>query len=144
MERMLKGRSSHRWDVYREDSLKAQIWQNHGAENHLWVTNNTSIPVNWKDFLHVDANKYRLFRLLASAIQEFQPPHGKHIISTHGQNAVSSPMSDLSDLYCTLEEADTRLPFHASHAFHHGFSKMMIRGMLVPVLRNWNWWVNPI
>ena len=107
------------WDVYREDSLKAQTRRNRGA-------NNTSIPANWRNFLRVDANKDALFRLLASAIQEFQPPIGKKIISTLGQNAVSSPISDISDLCCIYEEADTRLLFHASHSFHDGFSKMMI------------------
>jgi len=35
-------------------------------------------------------------------------------------------MSELSDLYCTHEEADTRLLFDAARAFHRGFSKVMI------------------
>ena len=48
------------------------------------------------------------------------------MISNHGQNAVPSPVSDLSDLYCTHDEADTRLLFHASQGFHRGFSKVMI------------------
>ena len=30
-------------------------------------------------------------------------------------------------LYCSHEEADTRLMFHAFHAFRRGFSKMMIQ-----------------
>ncbi|KAK3775668.1 hypothetical protein RRG08_049847 [Elysia crispata] len=29
-------------------------------------------------------------------------------------------------LFCTQENADTRLLFHASYSFHHGFSKVMI------------------
>ncbi|KAK2153153.1 hypothetical protein LSH36_305g00023 [Paralvinella palmiformis] len=70
------------YGVYRgEDSLKAQTRQNRDAGNQLRVTNNTFFPVNWKNFLRVEANKDGLFRLLANAIWEFQPPHGKQIIS---------------------------------------------------------------
>ena len=114
------------WDVNREDSLKAQTRQKRGAGNQLRVGNNTSIPVNWINFLRVDANKDGLFRLLINPIQGFQPAHRKQIISTHGHNAVLSLMSDISDLFCTQEEANTRLLFHASHAFHRGFSRVMI------------------
>ena len=114
------------WDVYKEDSLKAQTRQNRGSGNQLRVANNTNISTNWKNSLRNDANKESLFQLLANAIQEFHPPQGKQVISTGGQHAVSSSMSDLSDLSCTHEEADSRLLFHASHAFRHGFCKVMI------------------
>jgi len=114
------------YGVYRgEDSLKAQTRQNRDAGNQLRVTNNTFFPVNWKNFLRVEANKDGLFRLLANAIWEFQPPHGKQIISKYGHNVVSSSLSDLSDLYCNHEEAYTRLLFYDSRAFHHGFSKVI-------------------
>ena len=33
----------------------------------------------------------------------------------------------MSDLSYTHEEADTRLLFHASHSFHHVYTKLMIR-----------------
>ena len=109
------------WDVYREDRLKAQTGQNCGAGNQLRVANNTYILVNWKNFIRFDANKDGLFRFLANIIPD--PPHGKQIISTHGQNAVSSPMSDLSDLYCTHEQAHTQLLFHASRALIMDFPR---------------------
>ena len=32
----------------------------------------------------------------------------------------------MSGLFCTQEEADTRLLFHASHSFHHGYNKVMV------------------
>ena len=115
------------WDTYVEDSLKAQTRMNRGSGNHLRVSNSTNIPaVDWKSFLRCDANKDSLFHLLADAIREFHPPQHKQVISTYGQNAVSSATADLSDLSCTHEEADTRLQFHASHSFHHGFTKLMI------------------
>ena len=112
--------------VFLQDSLKAQTRQNCGAGNHLQDANNTNIPGNWNSFLDCDSNEESLFQLLANAIQEFQPPQRKLVISTHGKNAVSSPITDLSDLSCTHEKADTRLLFYASHSFHQGFTKLMI------------------
>ena len=59
----------------------------------------------------------------------FNHPQGKLVISTHGKNAVSSPIADLSDLSCTHEEADTQLLFHASRSFHQGFTKLRIHAI---------------
>ena len=128
IERMLQDvvRIDVVWDTYVEDSLKAQTRMNRGSGNHLRVSNSISIPVDWKSFLRCDANKDSLFHLLADAIREFHTPQQKQVISTYGQNAVSSAIADISDLSCTHEEADTRLQFHASHSFHHGFTKLMI------------------
>jgi len=119
------GRLDVVWDIYKEDSLKAQTRQNRGAGNHLRVANNINIPGNWNNFLHCDSNKESLFQLIANAIQEFQPPQRKLVISTHGKNVVSSPIADVSDLSSIHEEADTQLLFHASHSFHQGFTKMI-------------------
>ena len=85
-----------------------------------------NIPVDWKSFIRCDANKDSLFHLLADEIREFHPHQRKQVISTYGQNAISSVIADLSDLSCTHEEADTRLLFHASHSFHHVYTKLMI------------------
>ena len=116
------------WDTYIEYSIKAQTRMNRGSGNHLRVSNSTNIPVDWKSFLRCDDNTiiYSLFQLLADAIREFHPPQRKQVISTHGRNAVSSAIADLSDLSCTHVEADTRLLSHASHSFHHAFTKLMI------------------
>ena len=70
------------WDVYKEDSLKAQTRHNRGAGNHIRVANNTNIPGNWNNFLHCDSNKESMFQLLDNAIQEFQLPQRKLVIST--------------------------------------------------------------
>ena len=114
------------WDTYMEDSLKAQTRMNRGSDNHIRVSNSTNITVDWKSFLRCDANKYSLFHLLADAIREFHPPQRKKVISTYDRKAVSSTIADLSDLSCTHEEADTRLLSHASHSFHHAFTKQRI------------------
>ena len=78
------------WDTYIEDSLEAHTRMNLGSGNHHRVSNCTKIPVDWKSFLRCDANKDSLFHLLADAIREFHPPQRKQVISTYGQNAVSS------------------------------------------------------
>ena len=121
IERMLQDvvRIDVVWDTYVEDSLKAQTRMNRGSGNHLRVSNSTNIPVDWKSFLRCDASKDSMFHLLADAIREFHPPQQKQVISTYGQNAVSSAIANLSDLSCTHEEADTR---RLSHASHHGFT----------------------
>jgi hypothetical protein len=90
------------------------------------IANSTSIPMNWVNFLRVDSNKDGLFHLLATAIQEHQFPVGKTVISTYGENAISSPILDLSELHCTHEEADTRILYHAFHAIERGLSKVII------------------
>ena len=122
------------WDVHRDDSLKAYTLQNSGTGRRIRVANNTSILANWKNFFSVDANKDALFKFLAATTQELTSPQGKQIISTHGQNVVSSPITDLSMLYRSHEEADTQLIFHASHAFRCGFSKMMIHATDIDVV----------
>ena len=107
------------WNVYK-NSLKTQTRQDRGSGNHIRVDNTTKIPTKWKNFLRCDAYKDNFFKLLASAIQEFEPPQQKHVVSTHDPNAVSSPIADMSGLFCTQEEADTRLLFHSFHSFHYG------------------------
>ena len=62
------------WDIYKEDSLKTQTRQDRGSGYHLRVENTTQIPTNWKNFLRCDANKDTFFKLLASELQECEPP----------------------------------------------------------------------
>ena len=99
------------WDVYINDSLKAQTREKRGHGSRIKLESDTIIPSNWNMFLCCDKNKDNLYKLLASAIQELQPPSPKIVIATKGQNAVSTPISDMSDLTCSHEEADTRLFF---------------------------------
>ena len=111
------------WDVYRKDSFKAQARQSSAtAGSQIKIANSTSIPMNWANFLRVDSNKDGLFHLLATAVQEHQFPIGKTVICTYGENAISSPILDPSELHYTHEEADT-MPWHA---IERGLSKVII------------------
>jgi hypothetical protein len=64
--------------------------------------------------------------LLACALQELQPPPLKLLIGTKGQNAISSPVVDTTGLICAQEEANTRLLFHAFHAYNQRYKKRMV------------------
>ena len=96
------------WDIYK-NSLMTQTRQNRGSGNHIWVDNTTKIPANWNNFLRCHANKDNFSKLLTSAIHEFEPPAQKQVISAHGPNAVSSPIANMSGLFCTQEEANMLL-----------------------------------
>ena len=116
------------WDTYIANSLKEQTRQNRGSGAPMKVEQNTRLPANWKDCLRSNRNKEALFNLLAVAIQECEFSSHKQVISTFGQNALSSPIGyDVSELYCTHEEADTRLLFHAKHLYEKGFRKILIQ-----------------
>ena len=61
------------FDVYHEDNLKAQTRQNHSAGSQICAANNTSLPANWNNIIHIDANMDVLLKLLAT-VQEFVSP----------------------------------------------------------------------
>ena len=86
-----------------------QTRQDSGSGDHIWVNNTTMFPANWKNFLRCDANKDNFFKLLTSAIHEFEPPAQKQVISTHGPNAVSSLIADMLGLFSTQGEANMLL-----------------------------------
>ena len=90
------------------------------------MRNITAILMNWANFNCVDANKEGLFHLMATSIQEHQFPFGKTIISTYGENAIYSPILNLSDVRCTHEVADMRILFHAIHAIESDLSEVII------------------
>ena len=114
------------WDVYRKDSLKSQTRKKRGNGCQIKVDTDTMVPSNWKAFLSCDENKDSLFKLLACAIRELQPSPQKIVIATQGDNAISTPILDMSGLACSQEEADTRLLFHAFHAYNQGHRKLMV------------------
>ena len=89
------------WDTYKENSLKTQRRQDRRRGNHniICVDNTTKIPTNWRNFLPCDANKGNFFKLLATAIEEFEPQQ-RNKWSVHiDQNTVSSATTDMSGLF---------------------------------------------
>ena len=48
------------------------------------------------------------------------------MVSAYGPNAVSPLIAIMSGLFCTQEEADTRLLFHSFHSYHYGQKNVMV------------------
>ena len=98
------------WDVYIDNSLKESTRDMGGTGTRRRVVPSARLPVNWKGFLRVSANKAELFSLLAERIA-MECVAGKQIISTFGNNVLSSPQrEDTSTIEpCNHEEADTRI-----------------------------------
>ena len=87
----------------------------------------TSIPQNWGNFLHVDSNKKALFSFLASALQTVVVPDGKILLTTQDEEVKSKPLSDVSLIQpCTHEEADSRMVLHAWHSYQQGYRSIII------------------
>jgi hypothetical protein len=115
------------WDTYRIDSLKAGTGQSQGTGVSLCVAGNTAIPQNWSSFLLVDSNKKALFAFLASAVETMPVPDGKLLLTTHEEDVISNPPSDVSQLQsCTHEEADLHMLLHAWHAYQQGYRWIVI------------------
>ena len=114
------------WDEYVENSLKATTSSDQGTSVPRRVAANYQLPHNWKDFLRVDENKYKLFNYLAESIAS--PKVEKQVISTYGKQVLSTlPRDDTSSLApCTHEEADTRMLLHVQDAVQRGHKKILL------------------
>ena len=115
------------WDSYKQDSLKESTRRNRGTGTPLHMTEQTSVPQNWGNFLRVDSNKKALFSFLASALQTVVVPDGKILLTTHDEEVKSKPPSDVSLIQpCTHEEADSRMVLHAWHSYQQGYRSIII------------------
>mgnify|MGYP000034812403 FL=1 len=52
----------------------------------------TTVPKNWKEFLHVDENEKELFSFLAEQIPPVEFGNGKYVITTKGEQVLCSPL----------------------------------------------------
>ena len=116
------------WDVYRVDSLKAEVRERRGAGIRRRVLSASQIPRNWKSFLRVSENKSELFHFLAEEVSLIQVD-GKEVYSTCGEHVLTSPHREDCDLLelCTHEEADTRIIVHLADAAQQGHRRVMVR-----------------
>ena len=124
------------WDDYLENSLKATTRGKRGSGVRQRVAADIKLPRNWKEFLRVDQNKQELFRYLAESVTSIDDD--KHVISTHGKQVLSiMPISrdNMGRLApCNHEEADTRMLLHAADAVQCGFTKILLRTVVVLIL----------
>lgn len=70
------------WDVYKKDSLKADVRRKRGAGIRRRVTPSTKIPNNWAGFLRVDENKEELFVYLAEMMRNTTIPQVEYSLFT--------------------------------------------------------------
>ncbi len=83
-----------------------------------------TVPSHWQGFLRRNENKTELFAFLAKHIEAHNVP-GKQLLSTHGEDVVSSSFVDKDGLApCTHEEGDTRVLLHAAHAAKKGYRRV--------------------
>ena len=98
------------WDVYREDSLKSTARETRGTRTRGRVASSSKLPKNWKSFRHVSDDKTEWFPFLAKELQAIAI-EGKEVYTTYGEFVLSSQPTEI--MYCSHEEADTRLVLHA-------------------------------
>ena len=66
------------WDLHKDDSLKKSIREKRGSGQRRKVLGSTRIPLDWKLFLRVDANKDELFRFISSKVREWSDRNLSH------------------------------------------------------------------
>ena len=116
------------WDVYLPDSLKAETRSKRGKGFRRRVAKSSTIPGNWKDFLHISENKTELFSFLARSVTSVEITADKQIVSTYHDGTLCSQPRDTQGLApCTHEEADTRIMLHLKDIVMEGNSKVLIK-----------------
>ena len=113
------------FDVYRQDSLKAETRQTRGSEARRKVVGNSRTPKSWNSFLRCDENKTELFGFLADKMITAQT--NKRIIVTKDADIVCNSDINKNILApCNHEKADTRMFVHAKHASSTGSRTLTI------------------
>ena len=113
------------FDVYSENTIKASARAKRGVGKRIKVTASTSLPKNWKMFLHVYENKTKLFHLIAATIKNYK---GNEKIVVTKDNCVLSnfPFEDEIMSPCNHEEADTRMFVHVRRLVLRGHTDIII------------------
>ena len=129
--RPLKEESVTRVDVvfdrYFDTSLKGDTRDRRGTSFKVAVKEDTPIVRDWGKFLKESSNKDQLFTLLAEKITT-ERSDSKVVVSTNGENVISSVVVDTSDISpCNHEEADTRIFLHAKNISAAGHQKISVK-----------------
>ena len=128
------------FDVYRHTSIKSGC-RSHRAGSSKRIRRMVDrengrtcpLPVNWNTFINLLENKEDLVAFLASELIKRCPnlPEDRELIvagGTHnGEGALSSKSGELRLLHTSQEEADTRMFFHANHAYNSGYETIVVR-----------------
>lgn len=89
---------------------------------------NVKIPDNWTTYISVPENKASLAKFLSEEMINIVTEG--EIITSGGfeqqDHAMSNQNSDVSGLFATHEEADTRIILHGGHALSKGFHRLIV------------------
>ena len=112
---------------YFDSSLKGDTRDRRGTSFKVAVKEDTPIVRDWGKFLKESSNKDQLFTLLAEKITT-ERSDSKVVVSTNGENVISSVFVDTSDISpCNHEEADTRIFLHAKNISAAGHQKISVK-----------------
>ena len=128
-------------DQYPEHSIKANEKSRRAAQGSTLVKiygKNQATPAQWKKYLSSGKNKEALILFLIDCWKDSQSEDltGLTLYATRAHECLKiSPASqstvvettEVVELECDHEEADTRLLLHAKHASDHGFSVVAIK-----------------
>lgn len=115
------------FDRYTSNSLKADTRESRGSGISIKVSDSTTIPKQFKQFLCVNENKTQLFQLLAKKMVTDEYP-GKQVLCTYDDQVLTSTTMNVDSISPTShEEADGRLLLHVKHAVDSGHARILIR-----------------
>ena len=128
-------------DRYPELSIKSQERQSRSQKGMVKIKiagRTQKCPTQWKKYLSVDSNKVNLIEFLQKEWirNEYAAKlHGNNLFVTHedkctrltSTDGLEVCATDVWELRCSHEEADTRLLLHATHAEVEGHSSVVIR-----------------
>ena len=105
------------FDVYREDSLMAEMQEGRGNAFRISMNDSTLIYSDFKKFLRYNDNKVKSFLLITDKVPILTQIISATVISTKQSEVTSNSKNNLSpSLPCNHEEADIRIFVHVSHA----------------------------
>ena len=116
------------FDVYREDSSKAETRDCRESSVRVSVMDTTPIVKDFKRFLRHNDNKTELFCMIADKVSECLNDVSATIICTKLSEVVINSAIDLVSLLpCNHEEADTRIFVHVNDAANVGRQYISIK-----------------
>ena len=115
---------------YKSDSLKAYARESRGMGKRCKVTLSGKVLGNWKTFMRNDNNKTELFCLLAKSIGTIETGI---VYATFNETSICNKLAR-QQIFCTHEEADTRMFVHLKHAIEKDVLAQLASCLMIQTL----------
>ena len=102
------------FDLHREGNIKEGAREKRGTGSRIRVTEKTQLPKNWKNFLRVNENKSKLFKLLAKSVVNLNVL-GKTIVCTAMEKVLTNDSEDIIDELCPCYHEEARPVVQENH-----------------------------